>query len=498
MMVGLTSSAHAAGPDQPKTPANAGWNAAAAARYLDARESWWQNWDHAKRDHGTRCVSCHTQVTYAFARPALRASLGAPGPTNEETAMLADVRKRVQAWSEMQPFYSDEVYGKGKEIESRNAEAVLNAIILSNYDVAAGQQSDVTLLAFRHAWDLQTKTGPEAGAWVWQNFDYAPWESKESQYHWAALMAVQAAREPGSFSQQQQQPLKALTGFLKSHYEEQPLLNKIAVLWASKSYPEVLSPQQRESLLMRLYSLQSSDGGWSTTALGDWHRRDGTPLETRSDGYATALIALVLEETAGSTHTSAAPHIERALAWLRSNQDPETGAWPAWSLNKNRDPQSGPGKFMSDAATAYASLALLRSSGPVVYRNEQYGFCFDLPSQWSGYKVVEQKWNSAATSVGAAASGPKLLIRSPRWTETNPREDIPILVFTSAQWKLVEREKLVVSAAPVPPQKLGQNKRYVFALPPRWNFDDLPGVDEANQVVEGKPLHAPCEAGSKP
>jgi hypothetical protein len=358
MILGLAALGHAAGAEQPKTAPAPGWNAAAAARYLDARESWWQSWDHAKRDHGTRCVSCHTQATYAFARPALRTSLGAPGPANEETAMLADVRRRVQAWNEMQPFYSDEVYGKGKEIESRNAEAVLNAIILSSYDVAAGQPSDIALLAFRHAWELQTKSGPDAGSWVWQNFDYAPWESKESQYHWAALMAVQTAREPGSYARQQQvqQSLKALAGYLKTHYEEQPLLNKIVALWASKPFPEVLTAQQRDALLARIYSLQRADGGWSTTALGDWHRRDGSPPETRSDGYATALIALVLQQ---STSSPSAPHIERALAWLRANQDPETGAWPAWSLNKNRDPQSGPGKFMSDAATAYASLALL-------------------------------------------------------------------------------------------------------------------------------------------
>ena len=136
--------------------------------------------------------------------------------------------------------------------------------------------------------------------------------------------------------------------------------------------------------------------------------------------------------------------------------------------------------------------------GPVVYRNARYGFCFDLPPQWAGYKVIQQKWKSAATSGGTTASGLKLLIRSPQWTETNPREDIPILVFTKSQWRRVQQEKLTVSAAPVPPQKLGQTRHYVFALPPRWNFDELPGVDEANQIVAAKPLHAPCEPAGKP
>ena len=41
-------------------------------------------------------------------------------------------------WNEMQPFYSDAEYGAGKEIESRNAESVLNAVILASYDAQRG------------------------------------------------------------------------------------------------------------------------------------------------------------------------------------------------------------------------------------------------------------------------------------------------------------------------------------------------------------------------
>jgi squalene-hopene/tetraprenyl-beta-curcumene cyclase len=363
----LGTTGHASGPDQPKTTSAPTWNPAAAARYLDTRETYWQNWDHAKRDHGTHCVSCHTQATYAFARPALRTRTSESGLTPQETSMLADVTKRVQNWKDMLPFYSDAVYGQGKEIESRDAEAVLNAIILSNYDVAAGEQNDVTLLAFRHAWDLQSQTGPDAGAWVWQDFNYAPWESKESQYHWAALMAIQVVREPGSYAAQPEvaQSLKSLTAYLQTHYEAQPLLNKIVALWADHSFPGILSSRQRDALLGLVYSLQKPDGGWTTSALGSWHRRDGTPEETRSDGYATGLIALVLEQAVAGSPDAPKPthaHLERALAWLRANQDPQTGSWQAWSLNKNRDPQTEPAKFMSDAATAYASLALLEGA----------------------------------------------------------------------------------------------------------------------------------------
>jgi squalene-hopene/tetraprenyl-beta-curcumene cyclase len=74
-----------------------------------------------------------------------------------------------------------------------------------------------------------------------------------------------------------------------------------------------------------------------------------------SDGYATGLVTLALRES-GSPR--AAAHVERGLRWLVQHQDSATGMWHASSLNKQRDPASDAGKFMSDAATAYAVLAL--------------------------------------------------------------------------------------------------------------------------------------------
>ena len=118
----------------------------------------------------------------------------------------------------------------------------------------------------------------------------------------------------------------------------------------------MVSPAQTRALLDQLDRREHEDGGWSLTDLGTWERRDKTPLETRSDGYATGLIVLVLEETTANPHDN--PHVARGVGWLLANQDKTTGAWPAWSLNKNRDPKSDIGKFMSDAATGYAVLAL--------------------------------------------------------------------------------------------------------------------------------------------
>ncbi len=143
--------------DKPAATVAAGWDKPAAARYLDSREVWWQGWDHDKRDHGTRCVSCHTQAPYALARPELRSALGESGISPSEQAMLADVEKRVRSWDTMLPFYSNEKYGEGKEIESRDAESVLNAVILASYDARNRQLSELTRMAFDHAWALQSR-----------------------------------------------------------------------------------------------------------------------------------------------------------------------------------------------------------------------------------------------------------------------------------------------------------------------------------------------------
>src|ERR1700691_6514222 len=86
------------------TNAHSGWDAKAAAHYLDDREIWWQQWPRAQKDHGTVCISCHTQVPYAMVRPTLRRELGESSMSPAETAMMASVEKRVNGWQDMATF----------------------------------------------------------------------------------------------------------------------------------------------------------------------------------------------------------------------------------------------------------------------------------------------------------------------------------------------------------------------------------------------------------
>src|SRR5713226_6481609 len=119
-LVGLTFSAVAVAtlvavtPRQEPSPA---WNPRAAATYLDGRLGWWIAWPRAARDHDTSCVSCHTAVPYALARPALRAALTERDLPAPERTLLDNVVKRVRLWKDVEPFYPDQTNGLPKTSE---------------------------------------------------------------------------------------------------------------------------------------------------------------------------------------------------------------------------------------------------------------------------------------------------------------------------------------------------------------------------------------------
>jgi squalene-hopene/tetraprenyl-beta-curcumene cyclase len=335
-----------------------GWDAKAAATYLDGRAEWWTTWPNASRDRGTYCMSCHTTLPYALARPALRAPLGERGPSAAEGKIFGNLLTRARSWRDIEPWYPDQTRGIPKTSESRAIESVMNALLIVRRDASTtGQLSDDGRTALDVMWKLQMKTGQNSGAWTWLNFNYEPWESPNSPYFGASLAALAVASAPGGYaaSPEIQENLKALRGYFTREHSKVALLNQLMGMWASGRLPGLLTDQQRQSTIDATFALQQSDGGWTTTSLGSYKRVDDTPNDTRTDGYATALATLALQE-AGVASTD--PHVAGGLEWLRRNQDRATGRWVAASLNKQRDPESDTGKFMSDAATAYAVMAL--------------------------------------------------------------------------------------------------------------------------------------------
>lgn len=124
----------------------------------------------------------------------------------------------------------------------------------------------------------------------------------------------------------------------------------------------------------------------------------------------------------------------------------------------------------------------------ITYKNTMYGFTFSLPSTWQGYSVITDTWKGAALASTTAQSGTKLFIRNPKWTTATPYEDLPILVFTISQWDAYMNDAFSVSAAPIKASILERNNVYVFALPPRWDFDYSQNYQEAQTIIAGNPL----------
>lgn len=131
------------------------------------------------------------------------------------------------------------------------------------------------------------------------------------------------------------------------------------------------------------------------------------------------------------------------------------------------------------------------SPSTLVYRNTEYGFNFSLPDSWKGYSVIKGQWtgNNVKTNK-IVATGPQISLRDPRWTSQNPRQDIPIMIFTSAQWSSLRQGDFHIGAAPINPSELGHNSSYVFALPARYNYAFPAGYKEVEQILAGHPLQA--------
>jgi squalene-hopene/tetraprenyl-beta-curcumene cyclase len=330
------------------------WKPDAAGKYLDERQQVWSA--------SARCISCHSGLPYALARPALRKQFGAAIAGDLETKLLAQVRTRVVNWTKLDtkafPLYYDANDTLKKQ--SWGTEAVFNAIILASDDRYQGRTSPsaVTRQAFANLWQTQVRTGPQRGSWEWLDFNEAPWGNIEARYYGAALAAIAVGTVPGYYQlgadSEVDTPVKLLQGYLKTQLSKQNLHDQVWGLWAATQLEGILTKVEQRQLVQQLLDKQETDGGWSLTSLGSWKRHDGTAQAAGSDGYATALVLHVLQ-TAGLPKQEG--KIAKGLVWLQRHQA-TSGAWPSASLVKKRSPTSNAGKFMSDAATAFAVLAL--------------------------------------------------------------------------------------------------------------------------------------------
>lgn len=364
-----------AGPSGPG-PQDA-WDRAAVAAYLDGRmDVWWAKAKTLKTgDSEVKCLSCHTALPYALARPALRRADGTATPTAHEARILEIARLRVAYRADDQPYYD---HTEDKKLEARGVEAVINAVLLTSADegVKAGPRAE-TRAAMSGLWDVQRADG----AWDWLNFGLEPYEAPDAVFYGATLAAIAAGSPAGkqaSVDPKGRAGVERLRLYLQTEQASQRLFNRVWLLLASSRLDGVLTMSDRDAIVRELETKQRSDGGWSLADLGVWRwgtteapfAPPGSPdasLLAASDGYATGLVVHAMRQAGASTEQVA---VQRGQAWLRAHQvqgNPDDPAWAPWrahSLNHDREHGGPRGEswrrmFMSDLATAFAALALL-------------------------------------------------------------------------------------------------------------------------------------------
>jgi squalene-hopene/tetraprenyl-beta-curcumene cyclase len=295
-----------------------------AAQYLDRSAL---NWQKTKK-----CATCHTNLFYMAARPALKTIL----PDSGEVRSFYEDYRKVR-WE------------KNKPTEAQGFWPIVVGTGLTLNDIqTTGKLSDVSRDVLDIMWTVQR----EDGGWRWPNCDYAPLEIDD--HYGVTLAALTVGLAPDSYAEtpQARAGLDNIRKYLKNN-PPKSLHHRAMLAWCSIRISGIVTEEQREETLAELLSLQLDDGGWSTAGLlTGWKglaRSDGEPLDTKtSDGYGTGFVIVVARELGVPSDDA---RLRRGIDWLKTNQR-ESGKW------FTRSPVNECRNLISNVGSAYAVLAL--------------------------------------------------------------------------------------------------------------------------------------------
>jgi squalene-hopene/tetraprenyl-beta-curcumene cyclase len=290
-----------------------------AADFLDSASlDWQQSW---------QCFTCHTNVSYLIARPAISADAPAHRLVRKYAEELISLR-----WEEVGPRF--------------DAEVVAVAAALALNDAATTKKlHPLTRLALDRMWTLQR----DAGDWKWPTG--CRWPPMEADEHYGVtLAAIGAGAAPDDYAKTPaaQAGLARIRTYLKNHPPAN-LHHQAMVLWASTYVDGLITAPQQQACIQKLLAAERPGGGWAFATLFPWERADGKEQDLQSsDGYGTGFVVFVLREAGVAANE---PAVARGVAWLKSHQR-ASGRWFTRSLNKDNE------HFISHAGSAFAVMAL--------------------------------------------------------------------------------------------------------------------------------------------
>ena len=330
------------------------WNKQLAADYLDSRQKAWLAWPYATTGRSGACVSCHTGLTYLQARPALREALHEKEPSAYETGLKDAIGNRLDHDKPGRMFRS--VTTEPKASQSIAVESVVSAFSLA---VDSDRARDGTFTkALDRMLAAQIKEGKSRGGWLWFPLGLSPWEAAESDFFGAALAAKVLDSAPAHYCERPdvREQIASLETYLSREFASQPLHHRLFLLFVSSGIGNSVPVASRQQTIDEALQKQRKDGSWTIEALGPWKSHANASDSADGDSYATSIATLALQRIKTNKSDSA---IARGLAWLGARQDSATGAWISKSMNKKYPPDSMEAQFMTEAATAYAVMALL-------------------------------------------------------------------------------------------------------------------------------------------
>ncbi|MDF1738217.1 MAG: terpene cyclase/mutase family protein [Verrucomicrobiales bacterium] len=296
----------------------------AAARYLDEASLTWQK--------KKKCATCHTNMSYMMARPALGNVLEDSG---EVRAFFEDYRK--VRWAKKGPG------------ENQGFWPIVVATGLVFNDLqTTGELSEISRDVLNFLWTSQR----EDGSWRWPDCDYAPLEIDDHFGVTLAALTVGIAPNDYANTPAAREGIRKLTDYLKTD-PPKSLHHRAMLAWSSLRIEGIATEAQREKTLAELLALQLPDGGWSTSGfLTDWNgltAEEDEPLKTEiSDGYGTALVIIIARELGIPAED---PRIRNGITWIKANQR-EGGKW------FTRSPVAYANNLISNIGTSYVILAL--------------------------------------------------------------------------------------------------------------------------------------------
>ena len=298
------------------------------ARELDRRAARWAK--------SRECVTCHTNGMALVAQPLV----------SKNRAAIRETRRFAEGY--LLGHLTGELESSGQQGSVTGLVATTAFLAMSDARRGKGPTQAVRA-GLDHAWSTLDESG------TWEEWLQCNWPPFEADTVFAPTLMLVALGELGDVHGKEalrpadREGAAALVAGLKTR-EPLGLHDRAMRLWASRSFGDLISEEQRTAWREELLLAQGEDGGWpmASLAASSWRHDSGEPFSAESGAYATAFSLYVLLRSGVERDDG---RIERGLEWLRRNQR-ESGLW------FDRSPRRDRHHYISHAASAFALLAL--------------------------------------------------------------------------------------------------------------------------------------------